>query len=115
MVKKRQKNNSVGIDVVEVSRFNFFDEVDHAVKKIFSDYEIKYCLKHKDPSTHFAGIFAAKEAVSKTLGTEKFPFIEIEIRHAKDGSPEVWNKSKKIKVRVSITHTSMIAIAVALS
>ena len=115
MEKKSKKMNNIGMDLVEVSRFNSFDKIDHKVKKIFSDYEIKYCLDHKDPAVHFAGIFAGKEAVSKALGTEKFPFIELEIRHAKDGSPEVWNKGKKISVKISITHTSLIAAAVALS
>ena len=115
MTQKARKNNSIGIDVVEVSRFNSFNKIDHSVEKIFSDYEIKYCLAYKEPSVHFAGIFAAKEAVSKALGTSKYPFIELEIRHAKDGSPGVWNKGKKLKISVSITHTSKIAIAVALS
>lgn len=112
------KNKNIGIDVVEVSRFNFLrkkGKTDHKVKKIFSGYEIKYCLAHKDPSVHFAGIFAGKEAASKALGTEKFPFIELEIRHAKNGSPEVWNKGKRVKVEISITHTLKIAAAVALS
>jgi phosphopantetheine--protein transferase-like protein len=114
-MKLKDKNNGIGIDVVDVSRFNFLNKIDHSVKKIFSDYEIKYCLNHKEPASHFAGIFAAKEAVSKALGTTNNPFISLEIRHTKDGSPEVWKKGKKMKVKVSITHTSSVAIAAALS
>jgi holo-[acyl-carrier protein] synthase len=115
MANKDKKSNSIGIDVVDVSRFNSFDNNDNKTQKLFSDYEIKYCLNYKKPAVHFAGIFAAKEAVSKALGTSKYPFIELEIRHAKDGSPEVWNKDKKLSVKVSISHTSGIAVAVALS
>ena len=113
MAGKNKKNN-IGIDIVDVSRFNSFNETDTGTRKIFSNYEIKYCLAHKEPSIHFAGIFAAKEAASKALGTEKYPFIELEIRHKKDGSPEVWNNGKKISVKVSISHASSIAVAVAI-
>ena len=105
----------VGIDLVDVARFEKFnsDKENQFIKKVFSDYEVEYCFKYKNPSTHLAGIFALKEAVSKALGTDEFPFIKIEIKHKKDGSPEVYFKRDKLSLKVSIAHTDTMAIAIA--
>jgi phosphopantetheinyl transferase (holo-ACP synthase) len=48
------------------------------------------------------------------MGTARFPFAELEIRHAKDGSPQVWKNGRKLAVRVSIAHTQTTAAAVAM-
>lgn len=111
------KNNNIGIDIVDIARFHKLKsaKTNNFIQKVFCRNEIKYCLSYNEPAVHFAGIFAAKEAVSKALGTEKFPFIELEIRHTKSGMPEAWNKGKKLPVKISITHTQSIAAAVALS
>ncbi len=106
----------IGIDMVEVSRFKILARTPwHPfLKKSFSTRELDHCFSHADPAPHLAGIFAAKEAASKALGARRYPFIELEIRSAKDGMPEVWKKGKKLAVRISITHTSRMAAAVAL-
>lgn len=111
------KKENIGLDIVEVKRFatiNSRSKV-HLLKKLFTDSEITYCTSFKDPSSHLAGLFAAKEAVSKALGVNLFPFVEIEIRHDKEGAPEAWYRNKKLPVKVSITHTKTLAAAVALS
>ena len=36
-------------------------------KKIFTNSEIAYCKKFNDPYPHFAGKFALKEAVQKSI------------------------------------------------
>lgn len=105
----------VGIDLVDVSRFRRFQRDPRHVflQKVFSTSEILHCFEYKKPAPHLAGIFAAKEAASKALGTARFPFAELEIRHAQDGSPHVWKNGRKLPVRVSITHTETMAAAVA--
>lgn len=110
------KNLSVGLDMVEVSRFKelFKNKKEAFIFKVFSSEEIKYCKTFKDPSSHFAGMFAAKEAVSKALGVEKYPFAEIEIRHKKDGKPVAYKNGKKLSVSISITHTKDTASAIAI-
>lgn len=106
----------VGLDIVEVIRFKKFKKVtDPFLNKVFSEKEIQYCFSHKDPSVHLAGFFALKEAVSKALGTTRYPFAEIEVRHSEDGAPAVFHKGKKLKVGVSISHTKDTAIAIAAS
>src|SRR5688500_16476389 len=37
--------------------------------RIFTDREIAYCTRRRDPVPHLAGRFAAKEAAMKALGT----------------------------------------------
>ena len=37
--------------------------------RVFTDGEIAYCTRRRDPSPHLAGRFAAKEACMKALGT----------------------------------------------
>ena len=63
------KNMGVGIDIVDVNRFRNipFEKKPSFYKQIFHENEIKYCLKFKDPYTHFAGKFAVKEAVIKSI------------------------------------------------
>lgn len=105
----------VGIDMVDVARFDKFspEAEDAFLKKVFFDSELKYCFSYKEPATHLAGIFAAKEAVSKCMGIKLFPFSEIEIIHDNDGKPGVNFKGKIVDVHVSITHTSSVAAAIA--
>ena len=107
----------VGIDCVDIVRFEKFkDKSKHLfLKKVFFENELKHCFSYKSPASHLAGIFAAKEAVSKALGTRLFPFVEIEIRHEKSGSPIAYKKGKKLPVKVSITHTNIIACAIAVA
>lgn len=111
------KKSNIGIDIVEVERFSKYqyNKIDPFLEKVFSRQELDYCFTFNDPAPHLAGLFSAKEATSKALGVNKYPFIEIEIRHEKDGAPCVYNQGKKLSVRISITHTKICACAVAIT
>jgi len=106
----------VGIDLVEVARFLPMakDRSHPFLEKSFTAAELEYCFARAKPAEHLAGHFAAKEAASKALGVEEYPFIEIEVRHAKSGAPELWHKGAPLPVAVSITHTATMAAAVVL-
>lgn len=108
---------SSGIDIVDIARFAPYAKNNAHVflKKAFTNEEIAYAFSRSLPEVHLAGMFAAKEAVSKAMGTEKFPFAEIEIRHEKTGKPIAYHKGKKLAVSVSIAHTDTIATAVAVA
>lgn len=61
----------IGIDVIKVERLiesldRFGERME---KRLFSDDEREYCHRHKDPIPHLAARFAAKEALSKAIGT----------------------------------------------
>ncbi len=109
-------NQSVGIDLVEVARFlPMVEDKNHSfLQKSFTPAEIAYCFSLTNPAEHLAGHFAAKEAASKALGVNEYPFIELEVRHAASGAPELWHKDMRLPVSVSITHTAGMAAAVVL-
>ncbi len=106
----------VGIDMVEVERFRPLLNKKRVttLQRIFTDMEAAYCSSYCDPAPHFAGLFAAKEAASKALGTGEFPILSLEIRHSTDGAPQVWHSGRRVQVKISITHTRLIAAAIAL-
>ena len=61
----------IGIDVIKVERLiesleRFGERME---KRLFTDDERAYCHRHKDPIPHLAARFAAKEALSKAIGT----------------------------------------------
>jgi holo-[acyl-carrier protein] synthase len=61
----------IGIDVVRVERLveslgRFGKRME---ARLFTEEELAYCARHKDPSPHLAARFAAKEAAFKALGT----------------------------------------------
>jgi len=99
----------IGTDIVNVKRIeksmknkkNFFKN------KIFSQKEIDYCETKKNPFPFYAKRFAAKEALSKALGTglrKGINFKNIEISNDNYGKPHILLKGstanflkKKIK------------------
>ncbi|HKQ58705.1 MAG TPA: holo-ACP synthase [Candidatus Eisenbacteria bacterium] len=61
----------IGVDVVKVERIveslaRFGERME---KRLFTDGELEYCRRHKDPLPHLAARFAAKEAAFKAIGT----------------------------------------------
>jgi len=107
----------IGIDIVNIQKFKKkpFKKNQSFYKRIFSESEIKYCLKFKNPYERFAGKFAIKEAVIKSIQT-KIGFSQIEISYSKS-KPVIKLKkmSKKYKFIISVSHESDFAIAVVLS
>ncbi len=87
---------SIGIDIVSIERMeNILNSQKGARFKhrIFTVPEISYCQNRANSSHHFAGRFAAKEAVKKAIlsrGKNKNPwFKKIEIQSRQDGAPIV--------------------------
>ena len=109
-------NANVGVDIVDIARFkDFKDNQSHPfILKSYSPEEIEYCYSFKDPIPHLAGFLALKEAASKALSVQAFPWIEIEVRHDKEGRPEAWHKGSKLPLSVSISHSNTSAVAIAL-
>ena len=58
--------------------------------KVFTAYEIDYCLQKRDPSPNFAARFAAKEAFVKALGLgmrRGIHWKDVEVRRGPLGKP----------------------------
>ena len=84
----------IGTDIINIKRMEKTLKKDGGSfkKKVFSKNEIIYCEKKKNPTTFFAKRFAAKEALSKALGTgirKGINFKNIEISNDELGKPSI--------------------------
>ena len=111
------ENFGLGVDIIDVNRFRNipYEEKTSFYNKIFNKNEIKYCLKFKDPYTHFAGKFAIKEAVKKSLN-KKISMLKIHTYHINSKpSVKLIDDGNFLKFLVSISHEKNLAVAVVLS
>tara|TARA_B100001765_G_scaffold44514_1_gene25722 strand:- start:463 stop:855 length:393 start_codon:yes stop_codon:yes gene_type:complete len=84
----------IGTDIVNIKRMQKILRINNNnfKKRIFSKNEIIYCEKKKHPSSFYAKRFAAKEALSKALGTgirKGINFKDIEIINNNYGKPTI--------------------------
>ena len=103
----------IGIDIVNVDSFSSkqYAENKEFYSKIFTNTEINYCIKFKNPYTHFAGKFALKEAVIKAIN-KKISLLDIETFHKND-IPQVKLKNESNYSSISsISHENNVAVAV---
>ena len=113
----------VGVDLIEIQRIrralerhgNGFRE------RCFTALERAYCDGKPNPAQHYAGRFAAKEAVGKALGSGvHFTWKEIEILGRPKpgvhltGRTAAWaEKVGAGRIELSMTHSRELAAAVA--
>jgi holo-[acyl-carrier protein] synthase len=110
------ENVSVGVDIINVNRFRDmpFERRSSFYKKIFHENEIDYCLKFKDPYTHFAGKFAIKESVIKSIN-KKEDFSKIITDHQnKKPTVSIFGKND-YAFSASITHEKDYAIGIVIA
>lgn len=113
----------VGIDIVKISRMENFVR-NNFPEKIFSKKEAEYINSKKDKMQASAGVYAAKEAVLKSLGCGiSLPLSEVEVCHRENGAPYVIlsGKVKALSLSmslsgfdVSISHDGEYAVSYAL-
>jgi len=114
-----------GIDTIEISRLAQIQQPirDRFIARVFTPKEI---AQAKNRNEMLSGLFAAKEAVSKTLGTGigVVSWQDIEILHLPSGQPTVLlHGNAKITAQeiglqtwsVSISHDRSKAIALAVA
>jgi holo-[acyl-carrier protein] synthase len=119
-------NVAVGVDIIEVDRVRrvYEHHGERFLKRIFTDQEILQC---RGKVTRLAGRFAAKEAISKALGTgiHGIAWHEMEVVQLRSGRPTVrlhGNARQRAEllglnafdVSIADLQTFSIAIAVAL-
>ena len=114
-----------GIDIVEVLRIAQMIERhgELFITRVYTDSEIEYCPARKAATQHYAGRWAAKEAVLKALGTgwrRGISWRDIEIRNNRQGAPtvclvagarDVMEKAGIRKLHVSISHCRSFAVS----
>lgn len=119
----------IGTDIVECVRIGRMIE-EHGelfLTRVFTEREIRYCQERVRAVEHFAGRWAAKEAILKCLGTgwrKGLCWTDMEVRHDKAGKPDVLlcGAAKELaqhlrisNVLVSISHCRAYATAYALA
>ena len=119
----------IGIDVVEVDRIASAIERlgEPFLVKLFTTRERDYCEAQKKSALHYAARFAAKEAVSKALGTGiggQAGWLDLEITRDPSGAPKLilqGNAAEFAKqhgitdIQISLTHARDYAAANAIA
>jgi holo-[acyl-carrier protein] synthase len=108
----------IGVDVVQISRISQVLERwgRRFQEKVFTPYEVEYCLAKRNPYPNFAARFAAKEAFVKALGIgirRGVHWRNIEVRRGPLGRPilklsglavEMLQREKIAGIFLSLTH-----------
>ncbi len=120
------KINGVGVDIVDNERIKKLINNKQFISRIFSKKEINQSKKIKNKTNYFSKRFAAKESLSKAIGTgfrKGLNFKDISIVNDKYGKPYyelninikklIYSKFKlkKIKISVSLADEKKYSIA----
>ncbi len=114
-----------GVDITSVARIRemLAAHGDSFQRKCFTPAEVAYCRAGGRIDEHFAGRFAAKEAVLKALGTGwagGIAWTDVEVVNLPTGQPTVQLHGKAAEFAstlnisawaISISHTDELAIA----
>lgn len=84
----------IGIDLTMIPRVRQVVERwdERFLRRVFTDEEIAYCRRRRDPIPHLAARFAAKEATLKALGTGLSMGVswrEMEVRRERGEAPSM--------------------------
>jgi holo-[acyl-carrier protein] synthase len=119
----------IGTDIVECLRIGRMIE-QHGelfLNRVYTEREIRYCQARKHAIEHFAGRWAAKEAVLKCLGTgwrRGLCWTDVEIRNEPSGTPHVLvcggarDQAQSLRISnilITISHCRAYAVAYAVA
>ena len=118
---------SIGTDIIECVRIAQMIEKHGEVflQRVFTQKEILYCSSRKAATQHYAGRWAAKEAVLKVLGTgwaKGIQWTDVEVVNEVSGAPviKITGKAAEIakekgirEVMITISHCRAYATAFA--
>ena len=114
----------IGVDVVDVDRMKFaLERTPRIRQRLFTEAEIAYCEKFRFAERHYAGRWAAKEAVTKALGCGLIQWNGVEVIRRRRQAPTVriFGKIERFanmvgvreeELQISITHSELSAVAV---
>src|SRR5690348_18385419 len=119
----------IGTDIVECLRIAQMIERhgELFITRVYTTHEIQYCQSRKQATQHFAGRWAAKEAVLKAVGTgwrRGISWRDVEILNTRGGKPfvalhggvrDVAEELGVGQILVSISHCRSHATAYALA
>ena len=115
----------IGVDICQVSRMESITLESSFAQRFFSQEEREYLTdKMTSLAQSVAGMYAAKEAFSKALGSgvRGFELREVEVLHSPDGQPYYSISGKALEAQhargierllLSISHDGGLAVAFA--
>ena len=99
-----------GVDLIEIDRVRtaYLRRKDRFLKRLYTEGEIKYCLRKRDPAESLAGRFAAKEAVIKAFSHGfggRWKWRDIEVVRELSGKPtlKLHKRFEELRVERGIT------------
>ena len=118
-----------GIDIIACSRIAHMirDHGEGFLRRVYTPREVAYCQGRNREVEHFAGRWAAKEAVLKALGTgwaKGIAFTDVEIERRPAGNPRVILHAEAARraaevgietIHISLSHCEAYATAQAIA
>lgn len=113
----------IGNDIIEIERIEKAISKEGFKNKVYTQRELENIEKRGDRVETYAGIFSAKEAISKAIGTgvREFSLTDLEILNDDLGKPYVIvsekldkiikDKKENYQIEISISHSKKYAIA----
>ena len=116
----------IGNDIIEIERIEKAISKESFKNKVYTQRELENIQKRGNRTETYAGIFSAKEAISKAIGTgvREFSLTDLEILNDDLGKPYVVvsekldkiikSKKEDYQIEISISHSKKYATAVAI-
>ena len=116
----------IGNDIIEIERIEKAILKEGFKNKVYTERELENIEKRGNRTETYAGIFSAKEAISKAIGTgvREFSLTDLEILNDDLGKPYVVvsekldkilkNKKEDYQIEISISHSKKYATAMAI-
>lgn len=116
----------IGNDIIEIERIEKAISKESFKNKIYTQRELENIKKRGNRAETYAGVFSAKEAISKAIGTgvREFSLTNLEILNDDLGKPYVVvsekldkiikSKKEDYQIEISISHSKKYAIAMAI-
>lgn len=116
----------IGNDIIEIERIEKAISKEGFKNKVYTQRELENIEKRGNRTETYAGIFSAKEAISKAIGTgvREFSLTDLEILNDDLGKPYVVvsekldkilkAKKEDYQIEISISHSRKYATAMAI-
>ena len=116
----------IGNDIIEIERIEKAISKEGFKNKMYTQRELENIEKRGNRTETYAGIFSAKEAISKAIGTgvREFSLTDLEILNDDLGKPYVVvsekldkilrNKKETYQIEISISHSKKYSTAMAI-
>ena len=116
----------IGNDIIEIERVEKAISKEGFKNKVYTQRELENIEKRGNRTETYAGIFSAKEAISKAIGTgvREFSLTDLEILNDDLGKPYVVvsekldkilkTKKEDYQIEISISHSKKYATAMAI-